>query len=164
MPREGRARKGVGAVTEPRVPQDTARIYPCEKCGKMRTKAEGGTTFTVCDECWDKTMMEAERRTLRAVTNPDDGDHMTEPNQEPLYGHDTWSWDLEPDYSRHVAAMTVEDLHTKHEIASELAWRDQRIVNLTAECDRLRAFAESVRDSGPDYMRWDAIAALDKQP
>ena len=31
-----------------------ARIYPCNDCGKMRTKAEGGTTFTVCDECWDK--------------------------------------------------------------------------------------------------------------
>ncbi len=30
------------------------RIYPCEGCGKMRTKAEGGTTFTVCDACWNK--------------------------------------------------------------------------------------------------------------
>lgn len=29
------------------------RIYPCVKCGKLRTKAEGGTIFTVCDECWD---------------------------------------------------------------------------------------------------------------
>jgi hypothetical protein len=29
--------------------------YPCEMCGKLRTKDEGGTTFTVCDECWDKT-------------------------------------------------------------------------------------------------------------
>jgi hypothetical protein len=28
--------------------------YPCADCGKLRTKAEGGTTFTVCDECWDK--------------------------------------------------------------------------------------------------------------
>lgn len=28
--------------------------YPCAKCGKLRTKAQGGTTFTVCDECWDK--------------------------------------------------------------------------------------------------------------
>lgn len=25
--------------------------YPCEKCGKPRTKAEGGTTFTICDSC-----------------------------------------------------------------------------------------------------------------
>ena len=37
--------------------------YPCLMCGKLRTKDggklrtkdEGGTTFTVCDECWDKT-------------------------------------------------------------------------------------------------------------
>jgi hypothetical protein len=30
------------------------RIYPCRDCGVMRSKSEGGTTFTVCDECWDK--------------------------------------------------------------------------------------------------------------
>jgi len=33
---------------------ETARIYPCADCGCMRTKDEGGTTFTVCDDCWDK--------------------------------------------------------------------------------------------------------------
>lgn len=32
------------------------RLYPCADCGKLRTKDEGGTTFTVCDECWDKRM------------------------------------------------------------------------------------------------------------
>jgi len=29
-------------------------LYPCDDCGKMRTKAQGGTTFTICDVCWDK--------------------------------------------------------------------------------------------------------------
>ena len=29
-------------------------LYPCVDCGTLRTKAEGGTTFTVCDECWEK--------------------------------------------------------------------------------------------------------------
>jgi len=28
------------------------RQYPCAKCGVMRSKTEGGTIFTVCDECW----------------------------------------------------------------------------------------------------------------
>jgi len=28
--------------------------YPCVDCGKLRTAGEGGTTFTVCDECWRK--------------------------------------------------------------------------------------------------------------
>lgn len=28
------------------------RIYPCQRCGMMRTAAEGGTIFTVCDACW----------------------------------------------------------------------------------------------------------------
>jgi len=31
-------------------------VYPCLDCGKMRTKDEGGTTFTVCDECWEKSV------------------------------------------------------------------------------------------------------------
>jgi len=30
-------------------------MYPCKECGKLRTKDEGGTTFTVCDECWEKS-------------------------------------------------------------------------------------------------------------
>lgn len=33
---------------------ENARIYPCADCGKLRSRAEGGTTFTVCDSCWDK--------------------------------------------------------------------------------------------------------------
>ncbi len=33
---------------------DDDRIYPCYECGVLRSKNEGGTTFTVCDECWDK--------------------------------------------------------------------------------------------------------------
>jgi len=35
------------------------RIYPCRLCPTMRSKSEGGTTFTVCDECWET---EAARR------------------------------------------------------------------------------------------------------
>ena len=30
------------------------QLYPCEDCGVLRTKAEGGAVFTVCDGCWDK--------------------------------------------------------------------------------------------------------------
>ncbi len=30
-----------------------AKIYPCSDCGKMRSEKEGGTVFTVCNECWD---------------------------------------------------------------------------------------------------------------
>jgi hypothetical protein len=33
---------------------DDDRVYPCMKCGILRSKNEGGTIFTVCDECWDK--------------------------------------------------------------------------------------------------------------
>jgi hypothetical protein len=33
-------------------PDKHARIYPCADCGIMRSKAEGGAIFTVCDSCW----------------------------------------------------------------------------------------------------------------
>lgn len=35
-------------------PDDDDLIYPCADCGKMRSKNQGGTVFTVCDDCWDK--------------------------------------------------------------------------------------------------------------
>lgn len=35
--------------------QNKLKIYPCDRCGVMRSKDEGGTIFTVCDDCWDKT-------------------------------------------------------------------------------------------------------------
>lgn len=34
---------------------DDDRIYPCRRCGTLRSKNEGGTVFTVCDACWDAT-------------------------------------------------------------------------------------------------------------
>lgn len=36
------------------VPENSKKIYPCVDCGKMRSKDEGGTVFTVCEICWDK--------------------------------------------------------------------------------------------------------------
>jgi len=33
---------------------DDEKIYPCADCGMPRSKNEGGTVFTVCDDCWDK--------------------------------------------------------------------------------------------------------------
>ena len=42
------------APAEPQTPEPDGRIYPCRECGVLRSKAEGGNTFTVCDECWDK--------------------------------------------------------------------------------------------------------------
>lgn len=41
----------------PVTPLDDAgdAIYPCDRCGRRRTKAQGGTTFTMCDTCWDAT-------------------------------------------------------------------------------------------------------------
>ena len=29
-------------------------LYPCIECGMLRTEKQGGTTFTVCDKCWEK--------------------------------------------------------------------------------------------------------------
>ena len=48
-----RWRAALAAVRD-QTTQDTDRRYPCDKCGVLRTKTEGGTTFTVCDACWDE--------------------------------------------------------------------------------------------------------------
>ena len=48
-----------------------------------------------------------------------------------LYGNGYFSLaDLEPYYSLHVSAMTTEGLHSKSDIAGELAVRDKTIANL----------------------------------
>lgn len=44
-------------VGDPRPLNERERIYQCAVCGVMRSKAEGGTTFTVCDECWDAELV-----------------------------------------------------------------------------------------------------------
>jgi len=43
-------------------------IYPCDRCGVMRTKEQGGTIFTVCDECWDVLHPRTPEPTLASVT------------------------------------------------------------------------------------------------
>lgn len=30
------------------------KLYPCAECGALRSKDEGGTVFTVCDDCWTR--------------------------------------------------------------------------------------------------------------
>ena len=41
-------------------------------------------------------------------------------------------------YVRHVQAMTAEQLHSKADIAAELAWRDQRADRLAERLERAR--------------------------
>lgn len=51
----------------------TEPTYPCNKCGKLRTKAEGGTTFTVCDDCWSaKEVKESEGCTVQVINQKGD--------------------------------------------------------------------------------------------
>lgn len=54
-------------------PVEADRIYPCADCGAMRSKAEGGTTFTVCDACWDKAYPRADAHSSDAVPQHDEG-------------------------------------------------------------------------------------------
>lgn len=67
-------------------------------------------------------------------------------------------------YSRHTSAMTGEGLHSKSDIAAELAHRDIEITRLQSEVERLRgrcgeleefsAFAQQTaeRELDPDYV------------
>jgi hypothetical protein len=52
---------------------------------------------------------------------------MTERKYPPLHPQN-----LEPHYSSHVAAMTTEELHSKADIAMQLAWRDQQLADRDA--------------------------------
>lgn len=59
--------------------------------------------------------------------------------------------ELEPQYSAHMLAMTVENLRGKSEIAEELAVRDKCIVGLERENAALRAELEQVRKDADRY-------------
>jgi hypothetical protein len=59
------------------------------------------------------------------------------------YGHDD-ARDYEPYFSRHLMAMTAEDLHSKGDIACELAYRDARIAELEEEIKRLRGIVSQL--------------------
>ena len=50
---------------------DNDRVYPCAKCGTLRSKREGGTTFTVCDDCWDKASAASKHQEERTQTLED---------------------------------------------------------------------------------------------
>jgi hypothetical protein len=73
-----------------------------------------------------------------------------------LYDLDRDAYSLEPHYSRHVMAMTAEELHAKSDIAAELAFRDKRIAALEAERDALR-----VECDGWARERDEAVAERD---
>ena len=42
--------------------------YACARCGTLRSAAEGGTVFTLCDACWDSGLPNAESPTDRLKT------------------------------------------------------------------------------------------------
>lgn len=64
--------------------------------------------------------------------------------------------DLEPQFSAHMLAMTVEALHGKGDIAKQLALRDRQIAAVTAERDKLRAELDEAR-----ALLTSAVGSLD---
>ena len=48
-------------------------------------------------------------------------------------------------FMTHMMAMTTEKLHSKGDIAAELAYRDQRIIKLEAELAALQREREQIR-------------------
>jgi len=62
-----------------------------------------------------------------------------------LYAKRTPS-ELQPWFSRHMEAMTAEDLRRKGDIAMELSWRDKQIDVLKNHLNVLVAIVESQQD------------------
>ena len=56
--------------------------------------------------------------------------------------HTILNYEMGDFYTKHVMAMTVEALHSKAEIAQELAWRDMQIEKLRDEIESLRECLE----------------------
>ena len=59
-------------------------------------------------------------------------------------------------YTDHVMAMTAENLHSKADIAKQLAWRDKKLDAQAAELSALRGFAQSVESI--DFTRFNDSA------
>ena len=60
-------------------------LYPCNECGKLRTKDEGGTTFTVCDECWEKNHPKLKKYCEDCGAEVSDDGYSIDPNKACYY-------------------------------------------------------------------------------
>jgi hypothetical protein len=83
---------------------------------------------------------------------------------ERLYDKNRRPMELEPWYSKHVSAMTGEGLHSKADIAKELAYRDQQIESLRqqlAECQAVNKVLRDTIDAEVQYQheKYDRYAA-----
>ena len=73
------------------------------------------------------------------------------------------SSELAPHYSKHVMAMTAEGLHSKSDIAAELAWRDARIAQLEQwQRDMVAKAAEKSLDGYRDLGQRTAKAEAER--
>jgi hypothetical protein len=87
---------------------------------------------------------------------------------EKLYDHAHNLHTLEPYYSLHVSAMTTEALHSKSDIAAELAWRDRQLEDKQLALDLAIAMAAALRScllammppTDPETMNADYARAL----
>ena len=65
-----------------------------------------------------------------------------------------------PEYCRHVSAMTGEDLHSKADIAEELAWRDIQIERLRHQLARTEEALLAAQSDA--RSAWSSCRAADK--
>lgn len=106
-------------------------IYPCDGCGVMRTKAQGGTTFTVCDACWlgrYSANLAAEVLRLRGIEAERDALKIEVARLGPS------------------ASGSVDLLEMNLKLGDQLAAEHKRSSALKAEIDRLLAAMTSARD------------------
>jgi predicted RNase H-like nuclease (RuvC/YqgF family) len=72
--------------------------------------------------------------------------------------------ELEPYYIRHVSAMTSEGLHSKSDIAKELAYRDKCIADLELKLRKAQAEIEAMRPTFEQLKaRHDRHKTIDPQ-
>jgi hypothetical protein len=99
----------------PPAPGGGEPLYPCDECGTMRTKAEGGTTFTVCDACWEKHYRRTPARP--ASREHRNGYWCDDLRCAKCYGADTWLKSEAARLTRELAEARarIRDLEAKHD-------------------------------------------------
>lgn len=79
--------------------------------------------------------------------------------------HTLKPWDMDDaggHYCRHVSAMTTENLHSKADIAEELAWRDMQLAKLRKRMTESESVEVRLRESRALLARMVTYVREDK--
>ena len=131
----------------PERPVSGETTYPCDDCGTMRTKAEGGTTFTVCDACWDRLYRKSPTPPSRerGEEAPPSDAHSGRKSGDPC--DCTVTWPEVARLTRELAEARAENARAAEEGFKIAAQQSAALDAARAEAARLREAWQPIADS-----------------